>query len=275
MRRLRAGTSFEEFGAAPIALDFYLDTFDGPAWAIKPFQQRSGWLMVADARFPMPFIVWKRTLVACITDHGEVLSPGLANVVFSMPTSLPRVLEDYAPDALDEVMADRYKSFLKRTEQDNLDHLGEAQERTQVRVSMFESECRALENQIAQAVRGLRTARRRNDVSREAQQEIDAKLERYSAIADTLGPIMRDRVRDMRSADDMLERAVTASIGRPGTLEHRYTVRWRAVSRRTAVTIKVPLYQEDAWSADSWKARRLASPVGWGINQRSILSSGT
>lgn len=34
--------SFEGLGAAPIALDFYLDAFDGPAWAIKPFQQRSG-----------------------------------------------------------------------------------------------------------------------------------------------------------------------------------------------------------------------------------------
>lgn len=195
MRRLRAGTGFEEFGAAPIALDFYLDAFDGPASAIKPFQQRSGWLMVTDARFPMPFIVWKRTLVACITDHGEVLSPGMANVVFSVPISLPRVLEDYPPDALDEMLTDLYRSFLKRTEQDNLDHLGEAQERTQVRVSMFESECRALENQIAQAMRGLRTGRRRNDVSRETQREIDAKLERYSAMADRLGPIMRDRMR--------------------------------------------------------------------------------
>ncbi|PZU92794.1 MAG: hypothetical protein DI527_09035 [Chelatococcus sp.] len=271
MRRLRAGTSFEEFGAAPIALDFYLDAFDGPTWAIKPFQQRSGWLMVVEARFPMPFIIWKRTLIACITDHGEVFSAVMANVVFSMPTSLPRVLEDYTPDALDEVMGDLYRSFLKRTEQDNLDHLGEAQERTQVRVSMFESECRALENQIAQAIRGLRTARRQGDVSRETQQEIDAKLKRFSAMADTLGPIMRDRIRDMRSADDMLESAVMASFGRPGTLEHRYTVRWRAVSRRTAVTIKVPLYQEDSWSADSWKTRRLPSPVGWGINQRSTF----
>lgn len=192
-----------------------------------------------------------------------------------MPTSLPRVLEDYAPDALDEVMGDLYRSFLKRTEQDNLDQLGEGQERTQVRVSIFESECRALENQIAQAVRGLRAVRRRNDVSREAQQGIAAKLERCSAMADTLGPIMRDRMRDMRSADDMLERAVMASFGRPGTLEHRYTVRRRSVSRRTAVTIKAPQYQEDAWSADSWKARRLASPVGWASINVAFLSSGT
>jgi len=238
VRRLRAA-DFEEFGTAPVAFDLYLDNFDGSLAAIKPFRDRCGWLMVAEAQFPMPFITWRRTLVVCVSDHGEVFAPSTAKCVFSIPTSLPRAADDYPPDTLDEAMDDLYRRFIRRTQRDNLAYLAEAQGHTQEKIAVFESECRAREVRIVAALRGLRAERRRADISPEARAEIDSKLMRLSALADDFGPWMRERIRDMRAEDDDLEQAVLDSLSRKGVLEHRYVVRWRARSARGCPPVRL------------------------------------
>lgn len=101
-----------EFGIFPVAVNIYLEGYDGPTWEVSPFRHRSGWLMMSEARMVMPFGTWRRPLVAAVSDQGEVYPPWIAARLLDMPMSLPKDAEYDPPDQLEEVMDGLYWDFL-------------------------------------------------------------------------------------------------------------------------------------------------------------------
>jgi len=254
-----------EFGSTPVALDIYLEGYEGPSWETSPFRHRSGWLMVSEARFSMPFITWRQVLVACVTDQGEEFPPSVASRLFRMPTSLPRQSDHDPPEELEEVTERLYGEFLRRTDHDNLLYLEEEAERAEIKLQRFEMRCRGLQNKIDAAVRRLRAERRRS-VDSGQRDEIDAKLHRLSAMADQLATSFRRRAAEIRAETDDVVSAVLAAHGRCGRLDHLYTISWHARSSRARPRLKLPLFQEEPWSVEAWRNRIEGGPsVGWGI----------
>lgn len=102
-----------DFGIDPVTIDVDPEGYDGPPSRVAPFVHRSGWMRISEARFEMPFITWRRTLIACVTDHGERLAPDVASRLFAMPASIPRAAEEHAPDDLEDLTDDLYADFLE------------------------------------------------------------------------------------------------------------------------------------------------------------------
>lgn len=260
-----------EFGSTPVALDIYPEGYEGPSWETSPFRHRTGWLMVSEAWFPMPFITWRQVLVACVTDQGEEFPPSIASRLFRMPTSLPRPADHDPPEELEEITERLYEDFLHRTNHDNLLYLEEAADRAEGKLQRFEMRSRGLQNKIDAAVRRLRVERRRSADSGQ-RDDIDVKLHRLSAMTDQLAESFRRRAAEIRAETDDVASAVLAVQGRRGRLEHLYTVSWRTRSSRTRPGLKLPLFQEEPWSVEAWRDRIVNGPsVGWGIQKFTSL----
>jgi hypothetical protein len=75
--------------------------------------------MASDARMVMPFCTWRRTLVACVSDHGEIYPPKVASRLLAMPTSLPRETVDGPPEVLNDLTEALYWDFLGAMDQEN------------------------------------------------------------------------------------------------------------------------------------------------------------
>lgn len=239
-----------DFGIDPVAIDVDPEGYDGPPGRALPFMHRSGWLRVSLARFDMPFITWRRTLIACVTDRGEVLSPNIACRLFSMPVSRPREPDEHPPEELDEVMEDLYADFLSRTDQDNLFYLEEASEQADARLRRFETRGAALLAKIEAATRALRKERRRPGASAEDASRIDAQLARLSTIGDAIAAEQRRQAAGIRGETAGLEGDIFAALRGLGTVEERQTVRWRAVPARYGRPIRFEVHRAESemWS---------------------------
>ena len=64
--------AFDDFGALPVALDFYLDSYDGDPRILLPLRGRSGWLSVAEARMSTPVSDRTSLIVAAV----KMVAPG-------------------------------------------------------------------------------------------------------------------------------------------------------------------------------------------------------
>lgn len=264
MSYLGRGADFAEFGTAPVALDLYLDAYEGPAWAVKPFRNRSGWLTISEAQFHMSFTTWRRTLVVCLTDQGEVLSNAATEAVFDIPTSLPNEASECEPEEFEAHMDDLEVAFLREVKANNLNFLTDLSERIEARIAAYEVRCRKIEVGIADATRLLRAERRRSDLSSAEIHGIDARLSRLSEMTDTLGQGMRDRIRAMRAQGEDVEAEVMSAFSRPASLTHKCTARWRAVSRWGGAALALPIPKAAGWREDNFGSRMWYGPLGWG-----------
>lgn len=252
-----------DFGVDAVALDVDPDGYDGPSGLALPFHHRSGWLHISEARFEMPFITWRRTLIACVTDYGEVLSPGVASRLFAMPTSHPRAAEENPPDELDEVTEALYDDFLGRTDADNLLYLEEANERGEARIRSFEARGAGLLAKVDAATRHLRGERRWPETSTADRAVIDAKLARLSLVGDELAAEMRLRAAGIRAETTELEAAILAALRDHGEVEHRTTVRWRSVPARSGRPVQFELRRPESEVWSLVVRDRSTQVVGW------------
>ena len=242
-----------DFGIFPVAVDVYLGAFEGTKWAASPFRHRAGWLMVSEARMVMPFGTWRRPLVAAISDHGEVYPSSRAMRLLQMPMSLPMDAQCYPPDQLDEAMNRLYRDFLKRMEVKSLHALQEAQELTDAKIRNFVAHCASIEADIWRTIRTLRSERRKCDFPSTRRAKIDTRLRRLLECPDQLVLGMRSHIGKMRQETKALEDAVMSTpVGR-GEIEHLLTIRWTARSQQRGMTIHLPIFQEEPYSADSWR----------------------
>lgn len=250
-----------EFGVFPIAVNVYLGGYDGPAWEVSPFRHRSGWLMVSQARLVMPFGTWQRPLVAAITDQGEVYPPWLAARLLEMPVSLPKDAEYDPPNQLEEVMDGLYWDFLGSMDLENLRMLEEEQERTDAKVRRLEGQCASLEAKLWETIRSLRIERRQDGLLADRQAEIDNRLKRLLEMPDELALGMRRRIAEMRQETEPLEEAVLSSLTDYGEMEPLFTVYWTARSQRRGMSIRLPIFQEEPYSADAWRNREESDTI--------------
>lgn len=222
----------------------------GPPSRVAPFVHRWGWLRISEARFEMPFIVWRRTLIACVTDYGERLAPGVASRLFAMPTSPPRAAEENPPDELDAITDDLYADFLGRTDADNLLYLEEANERVEAKIRSFEARSEAQLAKMSAVTRTLRAERRKLDASPAQQDAIDVKLDRLAAMGDDLAIEARRRAAGIRGETAQLEADIFAALREHGGVEHRATVRWRSVPVRFGRPVRLHTHRLDSelWS---------------------------
>lgn len=266
MRHFGRAANLAKFGDAPVKLDLYLDAYEGPSWKIKPFRNRSGWLTVVEARLPMSFGTWRRTMVACVSDQGEVFASAQAQAVFDIPASLPMEVDDYEPDCLDAAMDDLQLAFMREADRNNLGFLADLNERIETKIAAYEVQCRKIENGIADAMRFLHAERRQLGVSEETLAGIDTKLARLSEMTDALGAGMRERIGAMRADSDIVEAEVMLALGQPGFIDRTTTVRWRAISRWGRGALDRPISQPIGWRDDNFGSRMSFGPLGWGSN---------
>ena len=239
-----------DFGIDPFAIDVDPEGYDGPPTRVAPFIHRSGWLRISEARFEMPFITWRRTLIACVTDYGERLAPWVASLLFAMPTSPPRSADENPPDELDEVTDDLYADFLGRTDADNLLYLEEASERAAAKITSFEAKGAALLAKMDAVTRALRAERRKSDASPAQRAAIDAKLDRLAAMGDELAIEARRRAAGIRGETVRLEADIFAALREHGEVEHHVTVRWRSLPMKFGRPVWLDTQRPDSevWS---------------------------
>jgi hypothetical protein len=241
--------------AFPVEVDVFLWAYDGPAWELASFRHRSGWLMVAQARMVTSFAERSRTLVAAISDHGEVYAPHVAARLFDVPSSFPRDAECDPPEELKAAMEALYWDFLGAMDLENLRLLQDAEERTAERISAFEAECASFERKLTAAIRELRRERRRDDLTEARRAEIEARLKRLDDMPGELAMGMRQRIAEMRRETEELEAAVLTALEDHAEIEHCYTARWRSRSRRTRRDdIRLPETRELNFLIDPWLA---------------------
>lgn len=244
-----------EFGIFPVAVNVYLGGYDGAASDVFPFRHRSGWLRVSEARMVMPFGTWRRPLVGAISDQGEVFSPRLALLLLESPMSLPKDAECDAPDLLDEVMDRLYWDFLGSMDLENLQYLEEEQGRSDERIGALERQCATIEAELWAQVRALRMERRQNSLPASRRDWINARLERLLELPDKLALGMRQHTAGIRRETEALERAVLSSLTDKGEIESLFTLHWTARSHRRGMAIRLPVFQEEPYSADAWRNR--------------------
>jgi hypothetical protein len=253
-----------DFGTFPLAVDVYPEGYEGPAREVTPFRYRSGWLMVSEARMVMPFCTWRRTLVACVSDHGEVYSPSIAVRLLAMPTSLPKEAEAEPPDVLDEVRDALFWDFLGAMDQENLLYLQEAEERTEKTLRDFEWRCRLILQKVKSLMRQLRQERRDSRTRDERRVQIDAALVRLETLDSTFMVDMRDYISTLRAENDDLIDAIHSGLTDHGELEHLYTIRWTVRQHRRGMTLRLPVFQEEPFSVEAWRNRE--EPHVYSIN---------
>jgi hypothetical protein len=242
-----------EFGIFPVAVDIYLEGYEGRPWETAPFRHRSGWLMVSEARMVMPFGTWRRPLIACISDQGEVYAPSIAARLLAVPISLPKDPEIDPPEALEEAMDALYWDFLGAMDLENMRYLHDAEERVEGKIQIFEAQCAGFERKLFAIIRELRSERRREGVADARREAVDAHLKRLGEMLDELAHGMRLRAGEMRRETEELEKVIFSSLTDHGEIEHLYTVHWTARRGRRGMTLRFPLFQEEPYSAEAWR----------------------
>lgn len=210
-----------------VEVDLLLWAYDGPGWDVAPFRHREGWMMVGVASRTTPFGLVTATLVAAISDHGEVYSAAASERILDMPTSHPCDAEVDPPDQLSGVLDAHYWDFLGTTDLECLRQLEEADNINDAKVEKFEAECAAFEAKLWLTIRQLWAERRTLDALSPRRGEIDARLTRLLDLPEELARGMRDKIREMRAATDDLETAVMESLTDHGEFEVLYAARWR------------------------------------------------
>jgi hypothetical protein len=259
-----------EFGTFPVAVDVYPEGYEGPAREAAPFRYRFGWLMVSEARMVMPFGTWRRPLVACISDHGEVYPPSIAARLLSMPSSLPKDAEIDPPEALEEVTDALYWDFLGAMDEENLRYLQDAEERTDKKLRDFEERSFLVEKKLAVYMREFRRERRRGETSQERRIQIDAILARLEGIGDQFAVDMRTYMSTVRGENEELREAILSALTDHGEIEHLYTIHWTVRRNHWGMALRFPMFQEEPYSAEAWCNRDEAGISCSNVNEELV-----
>jgi hypothetical protein len=219
--------------------------------------------MVGVASRTTPFGLMTATLVAAISDHGEVYSDAASRHILDIPTGHPRDAEGDPPEQLSDVLDAHYWDFLGTTDLECLRQLEEADNVNDAKVEKFEAECAAFEAKLWLTIRQLRAERRTLDASAPRRGEIDARLTRLLELPEELARGMRDKIREMRASTDDLEAVVLESLTDHGELEVLYAARWRGrhkVSNRGDIRLTVtrdPGLTRHPWQDGGFAGRTL------------------
>ena len=254
------GTSTIDFAAVlPVGLDVYPEGYPGRRSDVACFLHRSGWLVVHEARLEMSFTTWRRKILTCVSDHGEVYSQWTAGRLLSMPTSLPKDPDVPPPEELEEMADALWWDFLGWTDQMNLRALQEAEAARDERIHDIEYRCEAMIDRLEERLRTLAQERRDPASSPERRRTIAGIAERLVAGSTELVTVCRRRTLELRAETDALEEEVFEALEEAtGDIECLAVVRWQAkrTAKPTVLRHMPPLAHH--FDLEAWRHRRLA-----------------
>lgn len=254
------GTSTIDFAAVlPVGLDVYPEGYPGRRSDVTCFLHRSGWLVVHEARLEMSFTTWRRKILTCISDHGEVYSQWTAGRLLSMPTSVPKDPDVPPPEELEEMADALWWDFLGWTDQMNLRALHEAEAVRDERIHDIEYRCEAMIDRVEDRLRELARERRDPATPAERRRTIAGLVERLEDSMSELVAVCRRRSLELRAETDALEDEVFDALeDEAADLECLAVVRWQAkrLSKPTVLRHMPPLARH--FDLEAWRHRRLA-----------------
>ena len=256
--------AFEDFGTVPVEVDVYLDTYYGPAWEVSSLRYRSGWLMVSRASMETHLSEWTSSLVACVDDDGEQISPWLASKFFDMRCSLPRELSETPPVELEIASDALYWDFLGTCDLKHLAMLEEAETTASREIARLEARGETILEQSEAYLASLRAWMRRTALDDPRRK---LALQRIALIEDKQRESeiwIRERAARVRNRLETYEAGILDLLLEHGEVEHFYTVHWSARHSRDR--------REDVSKLPAW---RYEQNIGFapGHFERSVLAN--
>lgn len=254
----------DQVGVYPVSVEVFLDGYSGPRRHTYQFLWKSGWLRVSEVEVRTPLANWRKQLVACVTDHGQVIPSGVAARLFEMPVSAPKEVEHAPPDDVDEATDALYWDFLGCCDRMALAELDAANTKVEAYVSALEHRFERVARTAEDKIRAIRKRLRAPNsvLDREASQ---ASIERLSVMVDRIPAALRKRVLEAREPLNELERKVNDSLGAEGSLREVFTLYWTTKPRWRGRRLRRMPIQEETYTAYSRPAeaeQAAAEPAG-------------
>lgn len=222
----------DNFGCLPVALDFYLDSHDGPAWEVSHLRGRSGWLSVAEVVLETPLQRLTGILIAACLEGDHFLPKHMARHLVNMSVSFPSVATEFPPEHLDEHLDMLYWDFLGTCDLYHLNLLKNAEQELQSKIKAEEHRAERIFELVDDHVAKLRRDRRRIDASLEQREQIDGWIGQLEAKQRAAAQWLRSRTLELREEAERFESLILSMLTLEGRMERLYTVYWTARHRR-------------------------------------------
>jgi len=234
-----------DFGALPVAIDFYLSSYPGPAREVRGLRHKQGWLMLAEVNLETLVSSHSRTIVACSDLDGNEISSWLGSKLLDMRCSLPAESHYLPPSELDDIADALYWDFLGSCDLENLKILQHLETETTGKIDKLEERHQDLSSRAYQFISRLQRDRRKPDCDLETKRKINAKIDTIEDHLDRYEEWLLKQTQQIRSSAYELEQDILDSLKMEGTLRPLYTVQWRARTSRRGMELKLPLQQEE------------------------------
>lgn len=234
-----------DFGALPVAIDFYLSSYPGPAREIRGLRHKQGWLMLAEVNLETLVSNHSKTVIACSDLEGNKISSWLGSKLLDMRCSIPRESYYIPPLELDDIVDACYWDFLGTCDLDNLRYLEDIEEQTETRIKHLEIEYQTLSGKAYDLISRYRATRRVPDCSIENRLQIDEKIDKIEDHLDRYEKWILKQTRNIRNQAYDLEQDILESLTMEGSLQSLYIVQWRTKIARRGMELKLPLQPEE------------------------------
>lgn len=251
------------FGIAPVSVVFDLDSYDGPWTHVHRFRDRSGWLMVAEARLECGDEWMRTTLVAACDEWGEPVPGFMAPNLLACACSHPQPCHEEPPEALDDILCEEEGALIVRWQRETNRDLAELAESVERRIAAIESATRRFIDAGERQVAELRRRRRMPGSTAEARGIFDTIIVDIESEGDAALERLTSRRADIRARAEDAEEALFSRSTVEIEVTPLYTVQWAGSGMRREADLRSLLVHQDAYNAwrappsqAKWKAER-------------------
>ncbi len=234
-----------DFGALPVAIDFYLSSYPGPAREVRGLRHKQGWLMLAEVSLETLVSNHSRTIVACSDLDGNEISSWLGSKLLDMRCSLPAESHYLPPSELDDIADALYWDFLGTCDLENLKTLEHLESETTSKIDKLEERHQDLSSRAYQFIFRLQRDRRKPYCDVETKRKINAKIDTIEDHLERYEKWLLKQTQQIRSSAYELELDILDSLKMEGSMRPLYIVQWRTRTSRRGMELKLPLQQEE------------------------------
>ena len=216
----------EGFGLAPVTLDLYLDSYEGPWTHVERFRGRSGWLLVAEATIHTPTVEATFNIVAACDDREMPIPAFMRPNLLACACSIPKPCDEYPPDVLDEILCEEEGELIRNFYRENSTSLAELFERTAAQIERLEATTRRFVEIGERQIADLRRRRRTPGASLSEREALNALIAAIEDENDAAVDAMLKRTHSIRTASAAMEEALIAGDDLVLEVEPAYYVRW-------------------------------------------------
>ena len=240
------------FGIAPVSVIFDLDSYDGPWTHVHRFRDRSGWLMVAEARLECGDEWMRTTLVAACDEWGEPVPGFIASNLLACACSHPQPCHEEPPEALDDILCEEEGALILRWQRDTNRDLAELAESVDRRIASIEAATRMFIDAGERQVAELRRRRRIPGLTPEARSIFDTVIADIEAESDSALERLASRRRAIRARAEAAEEALFSRSTVEIEVTPLYTVQWAGRGTMRDADLRSLLVHQGAYNA--WRA---------------------